>query len=118
MAMREEYTNGVLSLRWNETNKRIETMAANGTTVASFVPMNAEQSAAADAYIAAMTAVANERSIKTDLQGRLAQLNTEIIGVTNATLFTQSNMGNAVKLLARCVRLIIRVLLRNFDGTD
>lgn len=117
MAMREEYTNGVLTLRWNETNKRIETMAPDGT-VLSFVAMSPEQATMADAYIAALAAMANEQTIKTDLQGRLTQLNDEIIGLTNAALFTQSAMGNAVKLLARCVRLIIRVLLRNFDGTS
>lgn len=115
MAMLEVWRDGRLTARWNETTKRIEYMAADGVTVASSVAMTSAQSAEADAYVANRAATANEASIRTETAARLVDLQT-IIDTPNASLFTQSGTASALKLLARTLRLVIRLLIRRLDG--
>ena len=67
--------------------------------------------------LAGETAAANESTIRAETEANLAKLDAEIINLTNAVLFTQSATGNALKLLARTLRLVIRLLIRRFDGT-
>ena len=69
--MFEQWSDGKLVSRWNETTKAIETMAADGVTVASSTPMTPAQVAQADAYIAGRTATANRAALQADARAAL-----------------------------------------------
>lgn len=115
--MYEEYRpNGTVSLRWNETNKRVETMAVDGVTVASFVPMTAEQSAAADAYIAKNVGMTNQRTVEQAIAQDLINLNVIIQNTSNATI--NASPASYIKDIARAVRRLDRKVLGDFTSAD
>lgn len=105
-------------LRWEDDDTRTVKVYDPPGTLALTVPYTAEQDAAADARAAQAVQDANEATVRSATASRLAELDTEIIKKSNAELFTQSGTGAALKLLARTLRLVIRILIRRFDAAD
>lgn len=75
--MSETWRDGKLVSRLNETNKRVETMAADGVTVASWVDMTPEQSLAADAYLAEVAARTERENLRTAVRAIITEIKAE-----------------------------------------
>lgn len=74
-------------------------------------PKNAQE-------LAADGEMQNRASIEAALATELDELQTEFLGLTNAALNTafNSNPARYLKIFARILRRIIRLLIRRFDG--
>ena len=112
----QRYENGVLRNQWDDPTRTYTEWDAQGVQTLTRA-YTAAENAAADAIAADVAVTANENTIRAETEANLAKLDAEIINLTNAALFTQSGTGNALKLLARTLRLVIRLLIRRFDGT-
>jgi len=113
---RQVYQDGKLLEQWDDLTRTYTAYDAQGTVTGSR-PYTAAENTTADATAAALLEVTNEATVRAETEAQLAKLDAEIIVKTNAELFTQSGVGSALKLLARTLRLIIRILIRRFDGT-
>lgn len=102
-------------LRWeDDATRKVYTYAPDGATVTKTEPYTAEQNAAADAAAAAALEQTNRRTIEAAL-GDFTELDA-IIATANGA-FTTNTLGAAVKVLARAIRRVSRLLIRRFDGT-
>lgn len=109
----QNYLDGVLRERWDDVQRTYTEFDAAGEVVSSR-PYTVEENARADAEAAAVVADSNRVSIETALDDTLAELQT-LVDTPNATI----NSGPApyIKVLARALRRLIRLVLRRFDGT-
>lgn len=108
--MYEEWRDGKLVLRWNETNKMIERMSPDGVTVASSTPMDAQQIIVADAVLAEQAAEAGRDALRAAVLQVVADMDTERQklftdfpeGITNATI--NQNPAKYIKTLEQVLR--------------
>lgn len=87
-------------------------------------PLTAEESTRLAAQDAARTALANQPTVQTAVQGALTQLQT-IIGAQPITVGSLAQaqtavtaLQNAVQFMAQVERRLIRLALSQFDGTN
>lgn len=92
---------------------------ASGAQVGAPRPFTTAEAALVDSANANAAANANRASIETALAAELDEIQTEFLTPTNAALNSAFAANNAryLKILARIMRRIIRLLIRRFDGT-
>lgn len=107
MTMSETWRDGKLIWRLNETNKRVETMAADGVTVATWRDMTPEEAASADEYIAEVAARTARDAARAGVASILVDLKAEkdrvqlVIDKANASI-----TGADTKDVARAAKRI------------
>jgi hypothetical protein len=117
---RERFEDGILRERWDDdsTPRMYTAWSASGvqTSTRSYTP---EENARADADAAIALADTNRQSIEASLAAELDEIQVEFLTPTNAALNTAFAANNAryLKILARIMRRIIRLIIRRFDGT-
>lgn len=82
-------------------------------------PFTQYENEVANGLVATAAAEANRQSIEVALSAELDEIQAEILGKTNQVLtadFT-ANPARYLKILARILRHIIRLLVRRLDGT-
>lgn len=110
----ENFINGVLRERWNDTTRTYTAWNASGVQT-STRPYTTAENTAADAAAATALLSANQGTIRQNLIADQVAMQA-IIDDTNANI--RSDPSQEIKSLSRAVRRLTRLTLNDYSGTD